>query len=314
MSTSPDVPAMVDTDQPCIRCGYSLRGLPHMGVCPECGTPVERSFKGDLLIYSDERYLRSLKRGAELVMASLLSMVVLAVLPVSLSLAGMRSAAHYTEYLSLATAGLFLYGWWLLTTADPGQLGTNKGERPRQLTRIAFAIALTIKVFYTALELFKLTDEAGGLVAAMVSSIATAVGLFAGLRFVRWLTPRIPNPRAFKRARSMTTFFTILIILSMVSALPKLGMTMAGVGRGASGMSLGATRANAGVLFMGCGGGIPALVALIMYFNLFWWVHADFRNILRLQAQESALKKAMAIAAGRVQDEPVPPEPSPPGR
>ena len=25
----------------CIRCGYVLRGIPEIGDCPECGTPVQ---------------------------------------------------------------------------------------------------------------------------------------------------------------------------------------------------------------------------------------------------------------------------------
>lgn len=29
-------------DRPCHRCGYSLRGLPRGGACPECGTPIHR--------------------------------------------------------------------------------------------------------------------------------------------------------------------------------------------------------------------------------------------------------------------------------
>ncbi len=36
-------------DAPCVHCGYDLRGLPANGRCPECGTAIARSIRGDLL-------------------------------------------------------------------------------------------------------------------------------------------------------------------------------------------------------------------------------------------------------------------------
>ena len=60
---SPDDPAIVTADTPCRKCQYNLRSLRLVGRCPECGTPVGLSIKGDFLCYSDPDWLQSLRLG-----------------------------------------------------------------------------------------------------------------------------------------------------------------------------------------------------------------------------------------------------------
>ncbi len=50
-------------DLHCVRCGYHLRGLAEDGTCPECGTAVARSMRGDLLSAADPAWLRRIYRG-----------------------------------------------------------------------------------------------------------------------------------------------------------------------------------------------------------------------------------------------------------
>lgn len=59
---------MLESHRPCIRCSYDLHGLPLSGNCPECGVPVERSLRGDLLQFADETYRGTLLRGVSLIM------------------------------------------------------------------------------------------------------------------------------------------------------------------------------------------------------------------------------------------------------
>ena len=47
----------------CNHCGYNLRGLLSEGRCPECGTEVARSLRGDLLVAADPAWLERLIRG-----------------------------------------------------------------------------------------------------------------------------------------------------------------------------------------------------------------------------------------------------------
>lgn len=68
----PDLPLdsaeRVRDDLPCGACGYNLRTLPAVGVCPECGAPVFNS-----LIRADQRRRRMhMRRGLSLVLLSLL--------------------------------------------------------------------------------------------------------------------------------------------------------------------------------------------------------------------------------------------------
>src|SRR5688500_6889706 len=61
-----DASGVVAADVPCRRCSYNVRGLSVYGRCPECGTPVGVSVHGDLLRFSDPRWLQRLAQGATL--------------------------------------------------------------------------------------------------------------------------------------------------------------------------------------------------------------------------------------------------------
>jgi predicted RNA-binding Zn-ribbon protein involved in translation (DUF1610 family) len=51
------------TDLPCAVCNYNLRELSRAGLCPECGTPVARSFKARHLRGLSPAWLRSVQWG-----------------------------------------------------------------------------------------------------------------------------------------------------------------------------------------------------------------------------------------------------------
>lgn len=82
MSDSRDVPKAIPvvdvlaTDTPCTSCGYNLRGLRHDQACPECGAEVWRSCQGDLLRFADPEWLKRLRLGVWLLLASLAFSVV----------------------------------------------------------------------------------------------------------------------------------------------------------------------------------------------------------------------------------------------
>ena len=72
-------------DLHCVGCGYHLRGLAEDGTCPECGTAVARSMRGDLLSAADPAWMRRVYRGQTLMVIG--CMVMLAWIPVALLLA-----------------------------------------------------------------------------------------------------------------------------------------------------------------------------------------------------------------------------------
>lgn len=56
-------PALVDRDIHCVECGYNLRSLRRIDLCPECSTPVKRSLAGPLLRNAGTRWLKRVHRG-----------------------------------------------------------------------------------------------------------------------------------------------------------------------------------------------------------------------------------------------------------
>ena len=73
MDATPSAPlsnsgVIIERSQPCVKCGYDLRGLPVKGVCPECGTSVEDSLRGLLLQFASAEYRGKLSRGLSLIL------------------------------------------------------------------------------------------------------------------------------------------------------------------------------------------------------------------------------------------------------
>jgi MFS family permease len=59
----------IDTDTPCLKCGYPLRHIEVSGDCPECGVAAGESLPGELLTHCGPRDLRRRRRGALLIAA-----------------------------------------------------------------------------------------------------------------------------------------------------------------------------------------------------------------------------------------------------
>src|SRR5216110_2944357 len=66
-------------DLTCRRCSYQLRGLNDKGKCPECGAPIAQSIYGDLLMYSDSRWVQMLALGVKIILWGILLTVIAAV-------------------------------------------------------------------------------------------------------------------------------------------------------------------------------------------------------------------------------------------
>lgn len=250
-------PQAVTDDRPCVKCSYNLRGLPGAGVCPECGTLVERSFHGDLLRYASPEYVAKLHRGVFFVQMGIIVSVLLITASLIFAVFGsIPGSALISQVVGLLPAVLSVYGWWLLSEADPGQLSSHKGERPRKLIRAAVIANCVITLITLVLNILGSMGAAPGTVTGtrgavhvftfvmgIVGLAATLVQFFASMLYIAWIGPRLPSLRVVKRARTM--------------------------------LWLGPLLYTVGLLLFGLG----PLIALILYYNLLEWIRKDLRSI-----------------------------------
>lgn len=245
--------SMLTETRPCIRCSYELQGLPANGICPECGLPIERSLRGDLLQYSDVDYRSSLARGVTFIMAGLICYLIVLVGGLLLGLSGVSKSQVLLTILGFGASIVSLYGYYQFSVADPGQLTSNRGETPRRVLRTAIAIVAITSVLNIVLTFlsgntrmnfgrsgsFDSADMVN-LLASLIGAIAGAVQFFAAMLYTRWLAPRLPDERIFKRAKLLMWLGPVLFVF-------------------------------------GCG--IGQLVAIVLYYNMFSWIRQRLREI-----------------------------------
>ncbi|MBS0190719.1 MAG: hypothetical protein U0573_02355 [Phycisphaerales bacterium] len=246
-------PLTVSNPLPCIQCGYDLVGLAISGKCPECGTPVDRSMRGDLLKYSSPQYRGSLLRGVTLIMTGIALMLIgmIGALLIGAFVPGAGGQIVMIGLMFLSSAASFA-GYFLYSVPDPGQLSANKGETPRRVLRICIAISLASSLAQTVVSMIATGKGVAGFgmvphqnistltmfyaITAVTGLIAGAVQFFAAMLYTRWLAPRIPSTRVANRAKLLMWLGPILIVLYCTLICP--------------------------------------LIALILYYNMFSWIRS----------------------------------------
>ncbi len=255
-------PDLEHQDVPCLNCGYNLRGLQEDGRCPECGTQVERSLKGNLLIYSSLEHLANLHTGVFLILAgiilqmlnvvgSIIAKVVLGVLSSGAGISGNVEVA--STIIKLGISCMLLCGWWLFSSPDPAILGTNTGSKARQAVRVTVAISAVLMAVNAILE-YAVPALPSNVTILSVSSagnlVAMMVKFFAAMVYLRWLAPRLLDERVFKRAKLLMWLVPVLVLTALCTVY------------------------------------IGLLVALVLYWNMLNWVRLDLKKIRKVRLRE----------------------------
>lgn len=249
----------------CIECGYALAGLDQAGVCPECGAPIERSLRGNRLLFAPADYIRTLHRGLVLVLSGLAALLVIVIAwligLMAVTFAGIGTGMNWlTGDLLFAACGLLFFaamlivlaGCWLLSMPHPGFVGRDEAAGARRWLRIGAAgILLTLLMVAAMMMPVMQALPQPDLVVLLVSGLWLVfffIALVASILLVRHLGPLADNRIIARRA---TLYVWLCPLLSIV-----------------------------GGLFCG----LAPLIALVLYWNLLDLLRKELKRIRRQQA------------------------------
>ncbi len=230
------------TELRCITCGYDLRSLPTEQSCPECGTPIELSLRGDLLSLSDPAWIAKIARGQSLLVIGvrlcLIVMVCTFVIPfLGFGLGfvfafgfGFNIPSWVFSVLFLSFGGTLIVGTLfatlgcaLVTTQDPRDSLRESSSSNRNVARQALLamyacvpasfVALLIPFVRTSPQIFPVI---------FFLSVGTCftVALIATLHWLAVLAARIPDhdlrARTLKSARFFRWAIPVFILVSLI--------------------------------------------------------------------------------------------------
>lgn len=212
---------IVDLD--CRRCGYNLRTLPEAGRCPECGSPVGLSTKGNFLRFANPEWVAKVAKGLKIIFAIIIANIVIGFINGSV----MQPTTLYSFMLVFAVGCIDYYGVWLMTEPDPSGIGEEKNVTARKVVRVSLGIALLALVFQPMSEFFSGSDSfiVNGLVAfvGIVAFLASIVGWYAKFVFFAAIARRIPDDVLAKRAiflrNGIIVCVAILVVFGVIVAL-----------------------------------------------------------------------------------------------
>lgn len=215
----------------CIICGYDLQGLARDGRCPECGTPVEQSYLPDLLANRSPAYLRQLRSGLSWVLNGILvafSVMIAGIFVVAIAMTGTlpfspNAVQLSLELISVACSAAILFGWWRLTTPDPGKLDAQFDLKSRQVIRVAVMVQAAAAVIEFALNAVILTGTAANMALIMLARAASVISgaawitqFFAAMLYVRWLARRVPDRKLHDKAKRFMWLGPLLYTVGIV--------------------------------------------------------------------------------------------------
>jgi predicted RNA-binding Zn-ribbon protein involved in translation (DUF1610 family) len=204
-----DAEPVVVQDRICLSCGYRLDGLRSDRECPECGTPVARSLRGNLLRYSSPAYMRQLHVGMLLAELATCSLVVVFAVNILLAMVGVsrglpeHEATFLGGLLGLAASTASLVGWWMFSAPDPAQLGQDTAMGARRLLRIVLVTEAVAGIAGFLIPLLLSTTAGSGDVVEAVTGIAMLVWLVrfvVSMLYLKGMALRFPDGKLREQA------------------------------------------------------------------------------------------------------------------
>lgn len=201
----------INADLVCRRCGYNLRGLREEGRCPECGTAIGLSTRGDLLRFADPAWVEKLALGMKYILWGIVVSIIVGGLGGCLGSFTTNPEAVVTAF-GIVGGLLGLYGAWILTSPDPSRVGEDKHVTARKVVRIGLLFGVASQLLTVAFHgmanppfLLVMLLVIGGTAAGLVS----VAGEFAKFLYLEKLAERIPDHKLAGNARFLRWAFSI---------------------------------------------------------------------------------------------------------
>lgn len=198
----------------CVSCGYILKGLPESHACPECGTPVSHSLMPEALSPQSQRRLRQARRGSRFIQAWLYSLILLGLL--GLLNRTMIRGVNVSGLLAMASGGVGILGFWLLTTRDPTRRRGRVAEEWRLMARygmVVFCLLFTWRYLLSGMSPIPLS------ILLLLERTALLAGACGGLVVVRSLADAMQDRCLNGSARWFGSLLVPVLSLYWVSAL-----------------------------------------------------------------------------------------------
>lgn len=290
---------VVESDAACRKCGYNLRGLFESANCPECGTTVALSTRGDFLCFADPAWSRKIARGSVWISRGMISTA--AALPVSCcSGIGLAASGSWLAVIPLAIGALAFFGGlilqyigtWIITTPDPALPPHATGVTARKLIRIGLFLSIV------DISRDMIVESAGVPQAVWIAarildipmSVISVIATVAYFGYLAKLTARIPSYVLTRRAISLKLWAGLGVgIVSLVATTERLYeafvLTAPATGISAPPAAAGARPILLNVFSIGLGlvGGLIVLISAVRTIGLQW----QFATAAREQAERA---------------------------
>lgn len=222
-------------DKPCVTCGRNLKGMQLDQVCPDCGTLILRSVKGEHLKYSNAKWLSKIELGATLIAGSLGLLLVgslvtqivgLIVQPATsndlkidptMGEEGRRVLALLTMVIYLAVMFFRAGGIWLFTAPEPGVPGETQTRRDRSIARLSILAAAGV-LLVESLAVIALNQD--WLVQLpLLSSVLGLVAIVFLCRYAIGLALRVPDEPLAQQTKMVMLGWALAVPLVWVAQI-----------------------------------------------------------------------------------------------
>lgn len=243
-AVSVDESGVVVVDRSCRQCGYNVRGLHVDRHCPECGTPVAVSARGDALEFCEPGWVKKLSLGGWMLVIGPTLMLLgvigfLAIVFGILALLGTTSKPMDLLFALVVFAiltGLFggmllaYIGTWFLTAREPLAFESREVSNSRAVVRVGLVMAI-ISPIVQAVATGTTLPRAVEILLILINVPISLFALYAVRQYYLWiglLARRFPDPQLVSRCRTLGTWVPVGLLPPTLLSMGQTVMEAAG--------------------------------------------------------------------------------------